>query len=213
MYLTQMRLDLGKRATLIALSAPGKLHGAVEAAFSGPRQRPLWRIDSRGGQRYLLILSRDEPELSALLAQFAPAGETGQTKDYAPLLSRICAGSRWQFRLRANPTYSAPAGPGQRGRVCAHSTTQAQLQWLEKQSGRYGFFLVPDRYTVTENKWYRFRKNGTGGCVSFLSVTYDGILEVRDAELFRTALCDGIGPEKAYGNGLMTLMRAGGGHG
>ena len=99
MYLTQMRLDRSNRRTLAALAAPSKFHGAVETAFPGPRQRNLWRIDTRGGQDYLLVLSEEKPDLSQAAAQFAPPGEGWQTKDYGPLLDRIQAGSRWQFRL------------------------------------------------------------------------------------------------------------------
>ena len=48
MYLTQMLLDQKNRQTLAALASPSKFHGAIEAAFPGPRQRNLWRIDSAG---------------------------------------------------------------------------------------------------------------------------------------------------------------------
>ena len=209
MYLTQMRLDMNNRRTLSALSAPSKIHGAVESAFPGERQRNLWRIDSRGGQNYLLILSGEKPDLSKAAEQFAPQGETWQTKDYTPLLDRIQPGSRWQFRLCANPTYSVPAGPGQRGRVCAHSTQQHQMEWLKRQSRRYGFTLPEDAFGVTKSVWYRFKKGTTGKNVTFLAVTYEGILEVNDPEAFRQMLCSGMGHGKAYGAGLMTIVRAG----
>ena len=87
MYLTQMRLDMNNHRTLSAISAPNKLHGALESSFPGERQRNLWRIDSRGGQNYLLILSSEKPDLSRMAVQFAPPGETWQTKDYTPLLN------------------------------------------------------------------------------------------------------------------------------
>lgn len=208
MYLTQMRLDINNRRTLSALASPAKLHGAVESAFSGQRQRNLWRIDSRGAQNYLLILSGEKPDLTQAVQQFAPPGETWQTKDYTQLLNRISQGSRWQFRLCANPTYSVPVGPGQRGRVCAHSTPEHQAAWLERQSERHGFVLKKDEFAVMKSVWYRFRKGNTGKNVTFLAVTYEGYLEVRDPELFCRMLCSGIGHGKAYGAGLMTLVRA-----
>lgn len=208
MYLTQMRLDMNNRRTLSALASPAKLHGAVESAFSGQRQRNLWRIDSRGAQNYLLVLSGEKPDLTQAAQQFAPPGETWQTKDYTQLLNRVSQGSRWQFRLCANPTYSVPAGPGQRGRVCAHSTPEHQAAWLERQSERHGFVLKKDEFAVMKSVWYRFRKGNTGKNVTFLAVTYEGYLEVRDPELFCRMLCSGIGHGKAYGAGLMTLVRA-----
>ena len=210
MYLTQMHLDGRRRRTLAALASPNRLHGAIETALPGPRRRNLWRIDNRNGESYLLLLSEDEPDLTQAAAQFAPPGERWQTRSYEPLLERIRTGSRWQFRLCANPVYNAPAGPGQRGRVCAHSTAEHQLRWLTEQSEKHGFSLREDEFTVTGVKWHRFKKNGAGKPVTFLTVTYDGILTVSSPEHFKQALCGGIGRGKAYGAGLMTIMRAGG---
>ena len=116
MYLTQMLLDQKNRQTLAALASPSKFHGAIEVAFPGPRQRNLWRIDSRAGQKYLLLLSETPPDLTQAAAQFAPPGEHWQTKSYDPLLSRILPGSRWQFRLCANPSArTAPRSISLRG--------------------------------------------------------------------------------------------------
>lgn len=134
MYLTQMLLDQKNRQTLAALASPSKFHGAIEAAFPGPRQRNLWRIDSRAGQKYLLLLSETPPDLTQAAAQFAPPGEHWQTKSYDPLLTRILPGSCWQFRLCANPTYSVPAGPGQRGRVCATAPRSISLRGCERRA-------------------------------------------------------------------------------
>ena len=38
-----------------------------------------------------------------------------------------------------------------------------------------------------------------------LAVTYEGSLTVTDADLFRKALTEGIGREKAFGMGLLTI--------
>ena len=54
--------------------------------------------------------------------------------------------------------------------------------------------MVPFNKTVGKNQ------------VSMLSVTYEGILKVVDEEKVRKVLTDGIGREKAYGVGLMTLV-------
>ena len=41
-----------------------------------------------------------------------------------------------------------------------------------------------------------------------MAVTYEGILQVNDVEKFRKVLVEGLGREKAYGLGLLTVMRA-----
>lgn len=88
MFLSRVPLDLHKRATVIALANPQRFHGAVEQAFPGERRRRLWRLDPLGEKLYLMILSEDTPDLSAIEEQFG-AGEPGETKSYGPLLERI----------------------------------------------------------------------------------------------------------------------------
>ena len=206
MYLSRVELDDRNRRTMEALAAPQKLHGAVESAFSGPRSRRLWRLDRLNGKLYLLLLSEDKPELAHLAEQFGPQQAQPQTRDYAPLLARIEAGSLWQFRLTANPTRSCP-GSGARGAVRAHTTVAHQEQWLLDRAARHGFALTPESFAVTGSRWLQFHKGGDRRhVVTLLSVTYEGVLEVTDAETFRQTLTQGLGRGKAYGLGLMTVL-------
>ena len=143
--------------------------------------------------------------------QFGPQQGEGeaQTKDYIPLLERISEGSEWQFRLTANPTKSC-ARPGEgnsRGKVLAHCTVGYQEQWLLERAEKHGFCITAGEFAVTESRWLKFSKgNERGRSVSLLSVTYEGILRVTDAELFCQLLTEGMGRGKAYGLGLMTVM-------
>ena len=149
------------------------------------------------------------PELSGAVEQFG-TGVAPETRNYDPLLARITQGSRWQFRLAANPTKSCkdPADPQARGTVMAHCTTQYQKQWLLDRAEKHGFALTEDSFTVTRVQWHHFAKHGT--CpVSLLAVTYEGVLQVTDSEAFRNLLCQGMGRGKAYGLGLLTVMRGG----
>lgn len=213
MFLSRMELDTTKRKTLIALSSPSMFHGAVESAFPGERRRNLWRVDQLGGRKYLLILSEEKPDLTAAMEQFGVDGETWLTKDYDPLLNRIVNGTKWHFRLAANPTYSVTEAGKSRGRVCAHSTAAHQRDWLVAQSEKHGFRLAEDTFDVVLSRWYHFGKgnaqtaHGRHRQVSLLSVTFEGDLEVTDAKLFKELLVSGIGREKAYGVGLMTLVQ------
>ena len=78
------------------------------------------------------------------------------------------------------------------------------MQWLAARAEKHGFTLIPEEYLVTEIKWYAFRKGGKNQ-VRMLAVTYEGLLTVTDAELFRQTLTQGIGREKAYGMGMLTV--------
>lgn len=206
MVLSRLELDVTRRETMIALGAPSLFHGAIESAFPGERMRRLWRVDELNGKKYLLVLSEEAPDLSHAAAQFSAEGINAETRDYDPLLRRCVTGTRWRFKLTVNPTYSIPSRDG-RGRVCAHTTTEHQRMWLMKQSEKHGFSLEEDAFDVTGIKWYSFGKGSSHRRISMLSVTYEGILTITDENLFRQMMTEGIGRGKAYGTGLMTLMR------
>jgi CRISPR system Cascade subunit CasE len=182
------------------------LHGAVEGAFPGPRKRKLWRIDKLVGRTYLLLLSEDEPDLLEASAQFGEAG--WESKKYDNLLSKIEDGTQWRFRLVANPTISVKSKDGSRSVVKAHIALQYQKKWLLQRSFDAGFVLTEDSFTVVGKRWQRFYKGGESKRpVNFLAVTYEGVLLVVDAERFRHTLVEGLGREKAYGMGLLTVVQ------
>ena len=76
----------------------------------------------------------------------------------------------------------------------------------EKQALKTGFSLEDGMWLVTEFKWYDFKKGERRNHVRILSVTYEGVLTVTDEELLKVALTNGIGREKAYGLGMLTIV-------
>lgn len=220
MYLSRIELDTDRRETMIALSAPNRFHGAVEHSFPGDRARNLWRIDRLNDRTYLLLLSRDKPDLESAARQFGYG--IYETKNYDRLLERITDGSRWHFRLTANPTFSKSQGQGctekhVRGVVIGCGTPEYQAEWLRRRSEKCGFHVRKadeaygsDDFTITKSRYLTFRKGTDNGrTVKILSVTFEGELTVTETESFKAALCDGIGRGKAYGQGLMTIIRVG----
>ena len=196
-----------------ALVSPNLIHGAIEAAFPGTRTRKLWRIDKLGEHTYVLLLSDCEPQFTQMEKQFGIVneGKSWETKDYSKLLSRIHENTEWYFRLTANPTKSRKTEKGKRGIVCAHITPYFQKKWLLERSIKAGFSLEEEKFSVIESRWQRFYKgNMRKNPVTLLSVTYEGILRVRDAEKFCKTLTEGIGRGKAFGMGMMTITKAGG---
>lgn len=205
MYLSRVKLDITNRKTMMAMASPNLFHGAVEKAFSGERKRNLWRLDTLRGCPYLMILSPDQPDLSAIAAQFgfiAPEIDA-ETKDYQPLLDRIQKNSHWHFRLTANPVKSV--ANKERGEIHAHITPFYQKQWLLDRAEKHGFMLREDEFDVVHSQWYSFQK-GKNKAVLY-AATYEGGLTVTDADLFRAVLTNGLGHGKAYGMGLLTIVR------
>jgi CRISPR system Cascade subunit CasE len=212
--MTRMKLDITRRSTMKALSSPNLFHGAVESAFAGERKRNLWRIDRLGENYYLLLVSPDRPDLSTAAEQFGGSDpdEKWLVKDYSQFLEKIKAGQTWRFKLTSNPTISCVNSRDKtsRGQIHAHITTEYQSEWLIRQAQKHGFSLNPDEFLVTGSKWLHFIKSGKNH-VTLLEVTFEGLLKVTDADLFRQSLCKGIGRGKAYGMGLLTVVRESGG--
>ena len=206
MVLSRFELDIGKRTTMRALASPNLFHGAIEASFPGERERRLWRIDSLNGSLWLLLLSQTAPADPAV-EQFGMPGARWETKNYDPFLSRLSTGTIWHFRLTANPTISKKTGdPEARGVVMPHITPKYQKAWLEERAEKHGFALNNDSFDVVSVQRYRFRKGTDRQFVRMISVSYEGVLEVTDPDLLRNALISGIGREKAYGQGMLTLV-------
>lgn len=211
MYMSRIALNPSKRKTMMALANPNLFHGTVEHAFSGPRTRKLWRIDTLHGQRYLLLVSETPPDLTAAVAQFGydDHPNAALTKDYTPLLNRIESGSQWHFRLVANPTHAVPQrknGKGVRGKVFPHVSPENQKRWLIEQGTKHGFALTDNDFQIVEDRTFSFRKGKNHRYrISIVAVTYEGGLRITNAEAFRQTLIKGLGREKAFGLGLLTV--------
>ena len=203
MYLSRVMLNTSLRRTMKALVSPSIFHGSIESSFDGVRARRLWRIDDLHGKKYILILSESVPDLKNFAKQFGYA-DNYEMKDYSPLLDRITNGGKWQFRLTANPVVSKS-----HGKIMAHITPEFQKKWIINRAEKLGFFLDEAEFQTVQSKWYDFyKKNNVGTSqVRLLSVTFEGILTVTDADKFRETLCKGIGREKAYGQGMLTIVK------
>ena len=210
MFLSRIELDVTRQDTMRALASPNYFHGAIESAASDGRERKLWRVDSLKGKSYLMILSGEEKNWTAIAEQFGVQDGAIEVRCYDVLLNRIKKDSKWHFRLRANPTITKKGISGEkvRGKVLAHITEEYQKKWLMDRAVRNGFSLEEDEFLVTEQKWYSFYKGKEQKSyrIRLLAVTYEGVLTVTDVSLFKDALTKGIGREKAYGMGMLTIV-------
>ena len=207
MYLSGIQIDTKKPEARVALSTINPIHGAVERCFQGKKKRILWRLDELHGATYLLITSEDKPNFTNLTTQFGVPG-TEIIKDYENLFTKCVPGTTWHFRLVANPTYTVKEpGSKERGRVKAHVSINHQKQWLLQRAETKGFSIQENTLHVTNSQWInikRYQVNGKN--ISLKSVTFEGILTVTDQEKFIDTLTHGIGREKAFGMGMLTIM-------
>jgi CRISPR system Cascade subunit CasE len=211
MYISRVEVDVANRQKTQDLTHLGAYHNWVEQSFpeeiaTKTRLRHLWRIDNVNGHEYLLLVSEDKPSIE-LLGKYG-VSDSAQTKSYDELLSDLKVGQSLRFRLTANPTHSLPHTGGARGKRVPHVTVEHQAEWLIKQSKRNGFSVTSDdtaTFDIVARDWPTLRKaNKQGARMS--RVTYEGVLTITDIDLFKASLVNGIGREKAYGMGLMTVI-------
>ena len=201
-YITRVRLDESKKATQLALSRPSMFHGAIEESLDLSPERKLWRIDRVGNTPFLLVVSESVPGMSSIIEQFGD-GSPADTKDYGKMLNGIHKGDTLKFRLEANPQMKRDKRTGSQKRV-AKTTFKNQMEWLGRKSEKCGFSIV--NAEVTSSSWKTFRHAGNSK-VMFMAVVFEGQCTITDEELFKNTLVSGIGREKAFGMGLMTVMR------
>lgn len=220
MFLTRFQLNPARRGTVRLLGSPQRMHATVLSSFpphavEGVAGRVLWRLDEPSRhERNLFIVSVARPSLEQLQDECGWSQECSwRTTAYGPFLDRLGADQRWVFRLVGNPVRSQSARPGSRGKVVPHVTADQQRAWLLERAERHGFAVPRSedgwqvRVTRRERDTFTRFDGAERSRATVTRAQFDGVLEVRDPELLRTALTRGIGRAKAYGCGLMTLAR------
>jgi len=221
MKLSRLFLNPVSRDVARAQSDSQALHRRVMEMFGtadGPARAAhgvLFRLEAseRDGTLVLLVQSRDAPSLDRLPDHFLDpraGGDASATTDLAPLVGRLLAGSRFRFRLRANPTRridtkSAPDGARRNGRRVPLRTPDARIAWLERKLSLAGFALVGGGEGCLMSPDGLQRGKRGDGRLTHEGVVYEGIVSVVDPGLARAALEHGVGPAKAYGFGLLSL--------
>lgn len=213
-YLSRVEIDDSNRQKLKDLTHLGAYHAWVEDSFrnkevkEAKRSRKLWRIDKLGSKRYLLVLSDQKPNLAMLEKYGVP--NSAQTKEYDNFLAKLKQDQIYRFRLTANPTHKVSSPSDPKGKVYPHVTVEQQEKWLLDRSSELGFeilkntagnyeFDIKNRQYV--NLYHKHQKQ-----VRLSQVTFEGVIKITDIAKFKQTLVKGIGREKAYGMGLLTVI-------
>lgn len=228
MFLTRIELDPSRRQARRYLGSPQVMHAVVlktagannPAAPQAGAGRVLWRIDESSSAASLYLLTPSHPDCSQILDEAAHHGAQARTLDYEPFLSKLAEDQVWAFRLAANPSRAISQGIGVRGRRQGHVTIEQQREWLLSRVSQYGFQVLPadgtpesvgSSLTVVRRTRPVFGRSNPEqkrrDRVTINRTVFEGLLEVTDAALLRSALISGIGRSKAYGCGLLTLAR------
>jgi len=211
MYLSRLILNPRSRRVQKELSDPYQMHRSIMRAFpddlDGHSERVLFRIDAppRGGPLSLLVQSMCRPDWSWLAEDEGARGYLVGTEEPNPWVKEFVLefkpGHVLAFRLRANPTIK------RKGKRLGLYRDEEQMNWLARKAEQSGFRLLSVRNANEAVLGGVVHRESRKDNLRLLSVQFDGLLQVQDAELLRLAARDGIGSGKGFGFGLLSLAR------
>lgn len=217
MHLARGVLNPRSREVARDLRDPYELHRTVMRLFpdgQGEAARrahgALHRLDfGTKGQAMLVIQSATAPDLSKLPERY---WDDGDFYDYPRVdqlsVDAIATGQVMLFRLRANVTKREKES----GRRVALRLETEHISWLARRAEAAGFETIGPTLRLHVERDSRTRlssERSEAPRASFGCVRFEGALVVRDVERFKAALRDGIGPGKAFGCGLLSVVSAG----
>ncbi len=196
-----------------------KVHKLLSAGFDAMEElkaaRLLFRFDFSGSHGFLCVQSKLRPDWSCLDGHYAAFyGTTNYPREHTiigpKLLTRppLEIGNRLRFRLLARPTMRVGAKDDpEKGKRVSIDFEEDQRDWLDKKGTINGFEI--EQCSISDRIWHDSKNEEThrGAPKTIKGVQFDGVLKVTDSEQFYDAIANGIGTQKAFGFGLMSVAK------
>ena len=202
MYLWRIELDLSSPRVRLGLSDRQKLHQLVTGLFGTSRKNAdlLYRYKADGAKVMLYLYSSLPICEEALSREIRLTGG----RDVSDWLAGMYAGQVMGFDLLTMPFRKVYDGEHKNSRRRLLRQPEERMDWLRRKAEQNGFAVLSVQEDPAE-RIYASHAADRGGRL-FLDVwRYTGSLQITDAEQFRAALQNGIGPDKAYGLGMLLL--------
>ncbi|MBI5963066.1 MAG: type I-E CRISPR-associated protein Cas6/Cse3/CasE [Chloroflexi bacterium] len=228
MYLSRLILNPRSRQVQHELADPYELHRTVSRAFpdgvfktertEDNATNILFRVDLHPRTRIptLLVQSRQQPIWDFLSTEKKDylLGENDLPLDVEnPAVKemnlQLHEGQTLAFRLRANPTVKKDREGKKQGRRVGLIHEEDQQKWLERKLESAGAALVS--VNIVNEQFTRgklFIEKEKEKRMNFLSVQFDGVLQVKKPDELASTVFTGFGSAKGLGFGLLSLARA-----
>jgi CRISPR system Cascade subunit CasE len=209
MYLTRLTLNPRNRRVQKEIAEPYQMHRSIMRAFpeelETDQERVLFRLDARrGGPPVLLVQSLTRPDWS-WLEDHGARGYLLTTDEPNPSVKEfeleVKPGQVLAFRLRGNPTVK------RQGKRLGLYREEEQMSWLARKAEQGGFRLLSVKSSHEEVVGGIIHGESRKDRLRLLSVQFDGLLQVVDAQRLRCSIETGVGSGKGFGFGLLSLAR------
>ncbi|MBL8065525.1 MAG: type I-E CRISPR-associated protein Cas6/Cse3/CasE [Chthonomonadaceae bacterium] len=202
MFLSRLILNAKHPQARSEVDHPYELHRTLCKAFDHPEEaRILFRADTdRPGEVHVLVQSLVRPDWGRLNVEDRYLKSVDDPK--AVELAGIQLGLSLRFRLRCRPSKRiAKMGHPDEGKRMSLKDREEIFEWLKRKSEENGFEV---KNVAFDRVYWQDSKEGKQERL-LGAVQFDGLLIVTNPDELREAVHNGIGSQKAYGFGLLSL--------
>lgn len=199
MFLSRLLLDPRHHRTRSEFDHPYELHRTLCKAWPDPdAARILFRPELERGVARVIVQSQTPPDWTRLTADHVTQTDGPKQID----LDGLTQGRRLAFRLRCRPSHRVgePGSP-EEGKRKSLKDRGAIFDWLQRKADANGFRVEAAGFDRVY--WYDSKEGKDPKPLG--GVQFDGILVVDDPDKLKEAVANGIGPQKAFGFGLLSL--------
>ncbi len=204
MYMTCVAIDRHNPSARQALADCCDMHKNIMRLYSSSENsvarcagKILYRIVEQQNEIMLYLTSTHLPDMrqTAWIKS-----HTVRQCDLQPLVNRFAPGQSFSFDLLTHPSKKEMRTGANSHRVFLR-TARERADWLQRQGEKGGFRIV----SLQEGAPFDLRGKRPTGNICLRAVRMMGRLEITDTARFAQAYQSGIGPEKAYGMGMLLL--------
>lgn len=201
MILTKVNLDLRSPSARQALVDCGDMHRNIQALFGSSREEAnvLYRAQKNDAGCTVYILSERAPVFDEESCHngMICAG----SRDTAPLEALFTEGRRFRFDLLTMPSKKESDRTRKNSPRRILRDPAERIAWLERKAEQGGFRVL----SVSDEEGETLRAKKPTGTLYLHTTRFTGALEITDPDRFLDSWKNGIGPEKAYGLGMLMV--------
>ncbi len=201
MYLTKLMVPLTGRKEYQMLWDCQQMHRFLCKLFDDDRKSHniLYRTNVAENQMHIYLSSDVPPD--KIPSDVHLAGQ----RDLTEWTSTLQEGTVLGFDLVAAPTkkvYQSERNRNSQRKILRDP--EERYQWLLRKGEQNGFLVLQAEERAPVHLYGR-HEAPKGGNMYLDGYHYQGVLQIGDADAFRKAILQGIGPGKAYGMGMLML--------
>ena len=202
MYLWRIELDLSSPRVRQGLADRQRLHQMLTGLFGASRRDAalLYRYKTAGTKIMLYLYSSLPICEESLTRDIRLTGG----RDVSDWLAGMEAEQVMGFDLLTMPFRKVFDGEHKNSRRRLLKKPEERMEWLGRKAEQNGFVILSAREDPAE-RVFASHAADQGGRLFLDAWRYTGTLRITDAERFRAAVQYGIGPDKAYGLGMILL--------